>query len=290
LLQLAAIGLVGVFATMPVAAQSSPPPGASEKSPAEHVVSDEWLVNLGAFVLSTNISGDLSGAASGSNQEIDFSHDFGTDANATRVRADILWRITPRHHVRLLYFNNNVERTRTIDTKIDWGDYEFPANASVTAQSKFSVYEGVYEYAFMRDPTYEVAASIGVHFEDITLKLAGEATVYNPDGTILRSGNVESKSSSVPAPLPVIGLRGGWAVADNWYLDLQGQFFRFKVDQVDGNWFDLRADATYMFNRHWGLGLGYNRFNTHVDLTKPHFNGRLNLGYSGLLAFVTGSF
>ena len=100
----------------------------------------------------------------------------------------------------------------------------------------------------------------------------------------------QTKSSSLPAPLPVIGLRGGWVVAPQWYLDAQATFFKVNVDGYDGHWADLRLGATWMFSRHMGVGLGYNRFTTRVDVNRSDFNGRLNFGYSGVQAYLTGSF
>jgi hypothetical protein len=91
-------------------------------------------------------------------------------------------------------------------------------------------------------------------------------------------------------PLPVIGLRGGWIVAPRVYLDAQAQFFKAKVGDYDAQLTEFRAGATYMFTPNYGLGLGYNRFHTDVDVTKNDFNGRASFGYSGLQLFLTGAF
>ena len=141
----------------------------------------------------------------------------------------------------------------------------------------------------MRRPTYEIAASAGIHLMDMKLQLSGNATVFNSNG-IFNSVSYQSKQSSLPAPLPVIGVRGAWMLSPDWYLDAQGQVFKFKYEGYDGTWSDLRVGATWMFARHFGVGLGYNRFHTNLDVTKANFNGNLSLGYSGLQAFVTGSY
>lgn len=79
-------------------------------------------------------------------------------------------------------------------------------------------------------------------------------------------------------------------VAQDWYLDAQGQIFKVKVDGYDGNWSDIRLAATWMFHRNFGLGLGVNRFSTKVDVDRPNFDGKLSIGYNGVQAFLTGSF
>lgn len=45
-----------------------------------------------------------------------------------------------------------------------------------------------------------------------------------------------------------------------------------------------------MYNPHVGFSAGYEKFITQVNVTKPNFNGSLNLGYSGLLLNVTAAF
>ncbi len=292
---LAVAGLFGsIAATSSLAQTSSSGVMVSAEpaaTPAHHLLTDEWVVNAGAFVMATNLNASLNGtaAASGVNREVDFDQAFGTNSDATRVRADVTWRFLPRHHVRFLYFDNDVKKTRTIDKDITWGDYTFLANGQVTAEDKFTVYELAYEYAFMREPTYEVVGTFGVHYLDMSLRLSGNATVTLPDGTV-QPANFESKTSALPAPLPVLGVRGGWEVAPNWYLDASAQVFKVKIGDYDGNWWDLRANATWMYNRHFGLGAGWNKFTAHVDVDKTNFHGSLNTGYSGLLVFLTGSF
>ena len=257
-------------------------------TPAVEFINEPFNINLGAFVVASKIDGSLRGNAAGAGQDIDFGRDFGTDADQTRYRLDGLWRINKRHFVRLMYFNNDITKTRKIDRDIAWGDYTFLANGEVTAETKFQIYELAYEYAFIREPTYEVVGTGGVHYDKLTIQLAGQATV-TVNG-VTQPANFESKSSSVPAPLPVLGLRGAWAVSDHIVLDGTGQVFKVHIGSVNGNWSELRLNATWMFTRNFGIGAGYDRFATHVDVSKANFNGRLNLGYQGALIFLTGGF
>ena len=63
-----------------------------------------------------------------------------------------------------------------------------------------------------------------------------------------------------------------------------------EIGDYDGNWWDMRTGVTWMYNRHVGVSAGYEKFITQVNVTKPNFNGSLNLGYSGLLLNVTATF
>ncbi len=252
-------------------------------SPAQALLSQSVVINAGAFLVQTDLKANLNGQ-SVDNPEINFDETFGKANDATRVRADALWRINPRHHLSFMYFDNSVSRTKVLDRQVDWGDNVYQVGATVTSESKFKVGAIAYEYAFMRDPNYEVAASIGLHVSDTSLSLAGNALVNG----VPTSGAVQS--NTVTAPLPVIGLRGAWAVTPNLVLDVQGQFFKVNANGIDGSWSDLRANATWMFNKTFGLGLGYDRFYTHIDVSKSKFDGRVKMGYSGLQVFGTVAF
>jgi hypothetical protein len=281
------VGLLGAIAATSAFAQEVYT--TSTGGPAQQLLTDRFVVDVGGFIVSSKTDGSLNGTANTGNQDINFDQRFGSDADTTRFRADFLWRITPRHAVRFGYFNNNITRTRPIDTDFAWGDYTFKAGGQVTFQNKFTVYEGAYEFTFLNAPTYKLAVSAGVHVESFKLALSGDATVTHPDGTVT-APSFQVQSNSVTAPLPVIGLRGEWAAMDHLYLDASGQLFKFKYEGIDGHWSVIWVGATWMFNHHFGIGVAYDRFSTNVDLTKGSFNGHLNLGYQGAVLYAKAGF
>src|SRR5579862_5256686 len=265
---------------------------AQADSPTENLLNDRFVIAFGGFVVSSSINGSLRGSANTSDQNVDFDKQFGTDADQTRWRGELLWRITPTQHVRFNYFSNDLRRTRPIDQNLAWGDYTFIAGGQVTAETKFRVYELAYEFAFLRRRNYEIVAIAGIHLDDLTLKLSGDAslTVDTPTGPVEQAANFTTKSNSVSTPLPVFGFRGDWAVSSHVYLNASAEVFSFSYQGINGNWSDLQAGATWMFSQHFGVGLGYDRFATHADVGKGSFNGRLNFGYQGLLIYLKGGF
>ena len=160
---------------------------------APALLTDPFNLSLGSYVVGTNLTADLNGHSVSAGTPIDFGHTFGTGGDFNRVRLDGEWRITPTQHIRLLYFNTDVTRTRTLDKDLDWGDYAFQANASVSATSKLAVYELSYEYAFLRRPTFELTGNAGVHVLDMSIKLAGNATITDANGNV-SSAQYESKN------------------------------------------------------------------------------------------------
>jgi len=257
---------------------------------AEGLLNNSWVFNVGGFIYQTGLNARLDGESS-QNPEIDFDETFGQSDDATRVRADVLWRITPTHRLRFMYFDNSNSRTKVLGEDVQWGDYTFLKDSSATFDQEFEVYALSYEWAFMRSPTYELAASIGVHYMDIKMQFSGTANYTGPDcATPPSCSGSATKGNDLAAPLPVLGLRAGWLVAPNWYLEASGQFFKVKIDEYDGRWSDLRLNATWMFHRNFGVGVGYNWFVTRVDVEADDFNGRVKLDYSGVQVYLTGTF
>jgi len=280
-----ALGCVACFffgCGLAASAADLPPSG------AQGLLDDNWVVSVGGFAVTTQTKAQLNGHSS-ANPEIDFDHEFGDPGESTRVRADALWRITPEHHLRAMYFDNSNTRSKSLERDLHWGDDTFVLGASAQFTQKTQVFELAYEYAFLRRPTYELAAGIGVHYMETKLQLSGTARVTDANGNTSMA-SATSKVSSLPAPLPVIGLRGGWVLHQDWYLDAEGQIFKVKAGDYDGTWSDIRVGVTWMFARHFGVGLGYDRFTTRVDVKKNDFDGRLTTGYSGLLASLRGTF
>ncbi|NWG76204.1 MAG: hypothetical protein HXY24_16655 [Rubrivivax sp.] len=273
-----AAGLVAA-ACMPAMAQS----------PAQAWYDSRFVVNLGTFVVGTDLEARLDGEFTGDNEEVDFDETFGLGKNATRWRVDALWRIAPRHQLRLGYFDYSNSRTKVIDRDIEWGDYTFSAGGEVKASYESEIYVLSYEYSFVRQPTYEIAAGIGVHYSNLSFKLSGNATLTDENGNVVDQG-VVNEAANAPVPLPVIGLRGTWVVSPNVVLEAAGSAFSANYDAYDGVWYQLRAGATWMFNRNFGLGVGYTYFRTEVDVDRDSFRGSLTTNYSGLQVFLTGAF
>jgi hypothetical protein len=259
------------------------------QSPAQALVDNRFVFNLGAFVVGTDLKASLAGEFTGDHEDVDFDETFGLGENATRWRAEALWRITPRHHLRFGYFDYSKSRKEVIDGDIEWGDYTFTAGGEVKADMAANVFLLTYEYAFARAPNYEIAAGIGVHYSDISLTLTGNATLTDENGDVVEEG-VATKAANAPVPLPMIGLRGTWAVSPHWVLEASGAMFKANYNDYDGVWYQLRAGATWMYNRHVGVGVAYNYFRTEVDLDRESFRGSLTTAYSGLQVYLTGTF
>jgi hypothetical protein len=248
------------------------------------LLDDAFVLQLGTFLLATDTKVALDGSAGQAGTVVDLERDTGMD-DSNRFRVDGLWRIGGgRHHVRAMYFEVDRTGSRQTDRELAVGDVTYPVSAAVTAKLQSKILEVAYEYAFVDRETLEVAASVGAHALKLDFQIRGDGLVNG------RPVSGAAETGDTNAPLPVVGVRGMWRVADDWYLDAQGQWFSVKLDQIDGSLSDLRAGVTWMFTDHVGAGVGWNRFVVDVDAAKKNFDGSLRWRYQGAHLYLTGSF
>jgi hypothetical protein len=273
----AAARLAGAFACL----LSAAPAVAAEEPP--DLLNAPFNVALGTFLLETDTEVRLDGRG-GTGTPVDWERTFG-GGEATRFRVDGFWRFAERHKLRVLWFSSSFDETRRLDRDIDWGDETFPVDARVRAQFDFDVYELAYEYAFLRRDAWELTGSIGLHYTDLALALSARAE--SSGGTLTRDIREEG---SVGAPLPVIGLRGLWALPHDLWIDASAQYFALSIDEYDGSLSDLRAALLWQPKRWLGLGIGYNRFGVDVDVERSGFRGSLDWAYEGPMIYYSATF
>ena len=249
------------------------------------LLTDSFQVALGTFVITSEPSVQLKGDTSNGDR-VDFDEALG-GGDSQRLRLDGFWRFgdTGRHKVKAIAFSMNRSNSRTFDEDIEWGGDIYPVNAKINSEFKFSVIEAAYEYAFLKRDSYELDASIGLHYTSLEASLKAKAETSG--GTLTRD---ISNSGSVDLPLPVIGLRGMWDLTHNFWLDATAQYFALSIDEYDGNLQDYRVLVTWQPKKWLGVGFGYNLFSVDVDIEKDKFNGSLDWTYSGPMIFYSASF
>jgi hypothetical protein len=233
-------------------------------------------LSLGTFAFTSDTEIRFDGDTT-TGTPVNWEDTFG-GGDQTRFRVDGHWRFgdSGRHKMRFMWFNASRSNSKTIEKEIDYGGETFPVNAKVNAEIGFDIYELAYEYAFLKRDTYELDGSIGLHYASLSSSLSAKASTSG--GSL--SGDVK-REGSVDAPLPVIGVRGLWALPHQFFIDAGAQFFALSIDQYDGSLQDYRVMVTWQPKKWLGIGLGYNQFNVDVDVDGDKFNGNLNWKYRG---------
>jgi hypothetical protein len=252
---------------------------ASPAQAAEPTPDNRFQVELGTFFVSTDTTMRVDGEVTQTGTSFDAEQELGFD-DANRFRAEAAWRFAPRHRLRAMYFDNDRSNTRRLDEEIEFDDTTFPVGAEVNAQNRTTIIELTYEYSFMQREGWELAGSFGLH--QTTFEMSLDADVTAGAGSASRHLAGEAKTE---APLPLIGLRGSWQLAEDWLLNAQVQYFQLEYDAYDGSIADYKVDLVWMFAEHFGVGLGYNQFAFRVDVDEGNFDGRLRWTYGGGLVY-----
>ena len=231
----------------------------------------------------TQVRADAS-ASGETGTPVDFENTFGLDDDNV-FRVDAAWRINDRHVLRAMYFQSQRSASDVIREAIEFGDESFPLDTEVRGDFDFAITELAYEYVFMKRERFQLGGSFGIHNAGFSIGLS--ADIGSPGGTSTRL----SESVRTNAPLPVLGLRARWRLAENLYAMAHAQYFRLDFDAYEGDIQDYEAALVWQLSRHVGVGVAYNQFRTELKTEdRRNFEGELRWRYSGSQLFTRISF
>lgn len=248
------------------------PPALEER----HAVLDRrFSLAVGAQLLSDFDSEIRLDSDSGRGTTIDLEDGLGVESSVQVLRVDADWRISPRHGLNFSFFEIDRQGTRRIDEEIRFGDVVFPIDAKLDTDTKIGVLKLAYRYFFSVGERHEIAASFGFHTMDMNFELAS--------GLLDREEDADAV-----APLPVVGVTGAYALGQRTRVMAIGEFFALEFDDFDGYLGDIRVTLDHDLSKHFGVGIGYNRFDLDVDLEASDFSGAVDWGYNGLMLYLRG--
>ena len=243
---------------------------------AQSLDGDRFGLSLGVFITDRNTDAEFDGSIDdGTN--IDFETDLGIDSSDTVFRVDGYYRFNERHRFDFSVFDLSRSASKQIVKDIQWGDTLFAIDTVVKTDNALSVYKAAYTYSFLNGEDGYLGATFGVYVADSKIRLEEE-----------NLGSAEV--GQLTAPLPVIGLRGEYALSDRWSFRASGEFFFIEYENVDGSLVDFYAGIDYQVLDNLSVGLGINSVNINVDATDSTFNGALDWRYSGALVFLKFNF
>jgi hypothetical protein len=250
---------------------------------APDLLNDEFRISVGTFGINSDPEIHLRGRVQDGGK-VNFDRQLG-GGDQFRARVDAQWRFAERHKAYFAAFGLNRSNSRVLDRDIEWGDEIYPVGGKAEFSSDFWVLQAVYDYSFLRRETYEVGASIGVHWTSLSAGIKLKADVNGNPVTDSRN-----ESASVDLPLPVVGVRGQWKLPYDLWVEGSAQFFALSIDEYDGSLQDYRVSLIWQPSTWVGVGVGYERFTVDVDVDKQNFDGSLDWTYDGPMVFYTVSF
>jgi len=240
-------------------------------------IDDRFSVSLGVFFTDRDTRTRLDGSVPDSGTDVDLESTLGFEKSDSVFRIDGYYRFNEKHRVDFSAFDLSRTASKQVDEEFIWDGELYPINIRVNAALDLKVYKLAYTWSFMRRENWYLGASLGLYVADIGTSISAES-----------GGQFSTRGTT--APLPVLGLRGQYALAENWSIRGSAEFFAFDYSDYSGDLYDLYAGVDYRFNRHVAVGLGINSVRLDVGVEKTNFNGNLDWQYAGGLLFLKFDF
>ncbi len=247
-----------------------------QQANAQSLDDDRFSLSLGVFITDRDTDARFDSSL-GDGTDIDLETDFGLDSSDSVFRVDGYFRFNDRHRADFSVFDLSRKNSRQIEREIQWGDTLYTIDTVLKTDNELAIYKAAYTYSFLRRDTGYLGATIGVYVADWKTSLQEENTGSAGVGDLT-------------APLPVIGLRGEYALSDRWSFRASGEFFFVEYDNVDGSLVDIYAGFDYSLLNNISIGIGFNSVTLDVDAIKSGFGGALDWRYSGALVFLKFDF
>ncbi|MEX6686962.1 hypothetical protein QTN47_05630 [Danxiaibacter flavus] len=231
-----------------------------------------FKVAAGGFVPINNTQIEVGSQDGSFGTTIDFENDLGYSKTTGTFLGDLQWRISRRSRLDFAYYHIDRSSSHRLEKNIEFKDKVYPVNATAKSYFNTDIFRLSYGYAFFSRPRFEAGALIGAHIVKAGVGLSASGT----------SGNIDvSNDFGFTAPLPDVGLWGGYVIAPRWSINGEISYLALKVDNVDGRLINYNIAVMYEVLSHFTLALGYTGLNFRVDVDKDKYKGFFKWGYNG---------
>lgn len=232
--------------------------------------------NIQAGVFFAALDDKVQVGVGGAGVLVDVEDVLGIKAQNTvfRVGGDYRFGEKRLHRVDLEYFYFNRSANKTLGQDITVDNVVFNAGTNVDSTFNFQILKAAYSYSFFQDDRMDLAASIGLFVMPIKFEV--------------NAVNVASKNKELKftAPLPVLGLRGDFAITPRWFFRSKIEFFYLEYQNFTGGLMDTNLAIEYNPWKNFGFGFGFENFRVKLsaegnDFPKIDFNGEVKVQYLG---------
>lgn len=242
---------------------------------------ERFKVGVGFFGPSNNTSIRLGTSNGLLGTNIDFENDLGFERTTNTFAAHLQWRSARRSRFDLEYYQLNRSSSKTLQRTIQFGDDIYNINANVNAFFNNSIYRFSYGYAIVSKPKAELGLQLGIH------------TMQSSIGIALAAGGVglsASEDFGFTAPLPNLGIWGGYALSRRLALKGDFSYLSLNTGEVSGKIVSYQAALMYRLLPKFDVTVGYSGFNFEVDATVDKQTAGVTWGYNGPSVTLSYSF
>ena len=249
--------------------------GAAEEETPVVAFPDKYMIRLGAYIVDGSDTQFSVTSPVGLGTVIDYNRDLGGESRDTIPRIDAYYRFNPRHRIDFTSFAIDRKGTRTLALDIMIEDENFLFGETVNSDIEYTLYKLGYGYSFYHSPEVELTFTAGLNVTTYDLKFSTD------DGA-------KVEAAGFTAPLPMFGLRMGYAITPKWavYYVAEAFFIEFE-DKVRGSLLNYELTTEYKLFNNFAIGAGLARLGTSVEVNDNDWKGSVSDSYRGYTVFGT---
>lgn len=234
---------------------------------------DKWTIRAGAYIIDKADTTVVLLNDIGIGGGINFSDTLGGEDSDTVPRLDVLYRFNKKHAIDFSVFSIDRQGSTTLTVDLDIGNETFFASETLNSDIKYTLYRIGYNYSFYHSDKVELRLTAGLNITDYELKFE-----------VVNGGRLEKADISVP--LPLFGLRMGYAITPKWYVNYVAETFFIEIeDEFKGNLFSYELNTEYRLFKHFSIGAGLARLGIDADIDDDDWKGSVTDSYRGFTAF-----
>lgn len=204
--------------------------------------------------------------------DVDLIDDLGMDDTENIPVFNLSYRFLDQHRLSFSYSEVEHSGRKNITKEIDYKGETYIVGADVTSNTEVTLIEGRYEYIFLWNEIWELAGLVGAKYARIE--------------TTLEASGYETKTESIEAPIPVVGLVGEVKLLDNFSLSGEVSGITLDVSDLDFTLIDAALRLSYDFTENWRVSAGYRL----LDIDGSDDDNEVNVTLHGPMVAVIGSF
>jgi len=237
---------------------------------------DKWMIRVGAYIVDGSTTQfSVNSPAGGLGTTIDYQKDLGGEDSDTIPRVDAYYRFNERHRIDFTAFSIDRKGTRTLAAEFEIEGVTYNIDETINSDIKYTLYRLGYAYSFYHSPKVELSLTAGLNITSYDLSLETD------DGA-------KADSAGVTVPLPVLGLRMGYAITPKWYVHYVSEAFFFEIDDsFRGAILNYELNTEYKIFKNFALGVGIARIGVDAEVDDDDWRGQVTDSYRGYNIFGT---
>jgi hypothetical protein len=249
---------------------------AAEDEAAVYAFPDRYMLRLGAYIIDgSDTQFSVSSNKLGLGTVIDYQRDLGGENRDTIPRIDAYYRFNERHRIDFTSFSIDRKGSRTLAIDITIGDEDYSVSETVNSEIKYALYKLAYAYSFYHSPKVELSITAGLNITSYDLSFSNSA-------------GDKAEAAGFTAPLPMFGLRMGYAITPKWSVHYVSEAFFIEFeDSFKGSLISYELNTEYRLFKNFAIGAGLARFGTNVEVNDDNWKGQVSDSYRGYTFFGT---